>query len=156
MPRVPTNRSIRLEPAGTAPTQSPAARRSSRLAAKEGAPATQEGGFRFLDLPVEVRLMSYRYLLPTDAEPHLLVYNPLVDTQKQTFLSLWRTCKTIYNELPTISSLLSTGAIIPTVEVGRRTPSDTGSWEEESSKRTSPSVWEPILKSWPQRMGSLA
>ena len=124
MPRVPANRSIILGPAATPKT-----------AAKQG------NGFRFLDLPAEIRLMCYQYLLPTVAEPHLLVYDPLVDTQKQTFLSLWRTCKTIWNELPTISSLLSAGAIIPTVEVGRRTLSRTGLWEEQ----TSPAAWEPIL-----------
>ncbi|MCJ1327952.1 hypothetical protein MMC10_004627 [Thelotrema lepadinum] len=105
----------------------------------------QGGGFRFLELPAEIRVMCYQYLLPTVDEPHLLVYNPLVDTQKQTFLSLWRTCKTIYNEQPTISSLLSAGAIIPTVEVGKRTLSSTGPWEEDSSERTSPAHWESIL-----------
>ena len=148
MPRVPANRSIRFgAPHTTAQTSqppAPARRTSSRLAAKS--PATQEGGFRFLDLPVKLRVVCYQYLLPTEAEPHLLVYNPLVDAQKQTFLSLWRTCKTINNELPTISSLLSAGAIIPTVEVGRRIPSSTDSWEEQHSKRTSPTLWEPILK----------
>ena len=148
MPRVQANRSIRLPIKPCAipprPTRSLAGSQNSRLAAK--APATQEAPFRFLALPVEIRLLCYQYLLPTDAEPHLLVYNPLVDTQKQTFLSLWRTCKTIYNELPTISSLLSTGAIIPTVEVGRIKPLRAGTWAEGSFKRTSPAVWEPILK----------
>ncbi|MCJ1333145.1 hypothetical protein MMC10_009839 [Thelotrema lepadinum] len=143
MPRVPAIQSPGSSPPSTPRTLADTPPDPSRTATKTA--TKQDTRFRFLDLPAEIRLMCYPYLLPTVDEPHLLVYNPRVDTQKQTFLALWRSCKKIYNELPTISSLLSAGAIIPTIEVGRGTLSSTGSWEEEPSKETSPALWEPIL-----------
>ena len=82
----------------------------------------------FLDLALELRLEIYGYALPTPDKPEILIYDPLVNTQKQSFLALWRTCKTIHAELPTISSLLQSGAVIPALNVNNAAISEV--WEE--------------------------
>lgn len=88
----------------------------------------RKDGPRFLTLPTEIRLMIYNYLLPTPQNPEILMYNPTVEPRGQPFLALWRTCKTIYLELPKISTLLSADAIIPALELHHEDIGDR--WEE--------------------------
>ena len=79
----------------------------------------------FLDLPGEIRNMIYRLLIPTPASPQVIridyAYNwpnagSKIDDEQQLALSLYRTCKTVNNELCSLASLeylLSSGALIP-------------------------------------------
>ena len=71
--------------------------------------------------------MIYSYLLPTPFKPEILIYNPTVPAQDQPFLALWRICKAIRNELPSVSSLLETAAIIPTIDMDHK--DFRGEWE---------------------------
>ena len=61
--------------------------------------------------------MIYSLALPNPEEPESLSYDPRVPTQKQTYLALWRTCKTIAYELPPFTPLLKSGAIKLTLDI---------------------------------------
>ncbi|MCJ1332409.1 hypothetical protein MMC10_009101 [Thelotrema lepadinum] len=86
----------------------------------------------FLDLPGELRQMIYDLALPTVKKQQTMNYDPGLNLQKQPFLSLWNICDQITAELPLVETLLSSGALIPALDIklGAGFDPDRFNWEE--------------------------
>ena len=75
----------------------------------------------FLDLPGEIRNEIYRWILPTPSNPSLVYLRgepedgSPIGRKKSLTPGLYRTCKIIHEEIPSLLSLLLEGAIVPTV-----------------------------------------
>ena len=88
----------------------------------------------FLDLPPELRVMIYDYVLPTKENPETLVFNPKLDAKHQPFLSLWNICDQITSEIPEAETLVAGGALLPTLNVDIEFITEGCPWERGLEK----------------------
>ena len=88
----------------------------------------------FLDLPPELRLIIYDYVLPTRMKPQTLCFNPKLDSQQQPFLSLWNICNQITSEIPEVETLVASGALLPTLNVEIKFITEGCPWERGLEK----------------------
>ena len=87
-------------------------------------PQVEAMTFSFLDLPGEIRNEVYKWLLPSPEHPKLVRLDwfcecgaDAIRGQEPLPLAIYRTCKSIKHECPSLDYLLTTGAIVPTFQV---------------------------------------
>ena len=86
--------------------------------------------FNLLQLPNELRHEILGYLLPSSRNPRYVkitkargrsaidrMFFPQKERGVKTLLALYSTCRTIYNELPTLRMLPESGALLPTIGI---------------------------------------
>ena len=106
-------------------------RNSSEDTVEEPLPARN---LTFLNLPGEVRNEIYKWVLPRPESPKLLCIAWMCDDLlavpvwgiggEPLALEIYEVCKTIHQECPSLTHLLGTGAIIPTVTIDAWAPEE--------------------------------